>query len=330
VPGRSSFSLRAEFLARHFDDAFALFSRVARQPTFDEREVERERGRQLDDLRSRDDRPASVAFELFAKTLYRVHPYRLSMLGEAEPLKAVGPGTLREFHARHLDPSRLTLAVVGDVDVEAVLRAAERLAGAAPARADVGPPVPVEPPLDGPRTARKQLQKAQSHLVLGFLGARVSDPWRRALEVLSTLLSGQSGRLFLELRDKQSLCYSVSSMSVEGVDPGYFALYLATSPEKVEQALAGMRAELERVREERVTPAELDRARQHLMGGHEIGLQRNSARAGVMALDATYGLGAERYQRYADEISAVTADAVREVAQRVIDFEKSALAVVGP
>ena len=174
------------------------------------------------------------------------------------------------------------------------------------------------------------LQKAQSHLVLGFPGARVTDEWKRPLEVLSTLLSGQSGRLFLELRDKQSLCYSVSSMTLEGVDPGYFAVYIGTSPEKVDQALAGIRLELSKVRDAKVSVAELDRAQQHLMGVHEVGLQRNGARAGVMALDSAYGLGADRYLRYAEEIQAVTPEQVLAVAARVIDFEKSALVVVGP
>jgi len=69
----------------------------------------------------------------------------------------------------------------------------------------------------------KKLAKAQAHLVVGFLGARLSDPLRWPLEVLSTVLSGQGGRLFVELRDKRSLAYSVTSFSVEGVDPGSFA-----------------------------------------------------------------------------------------------------------
>jgi zinc protease len=251
------------------------------------------------------------------------------MLGEAASVRGLTSNALKEFHARHFDVSQMTLAVVGDVDLDLVVRQAETAFGHS-TQPGTPPSVAAEAPFDGPRTARRQLQKAQSHVVLGFPGARVSDDWRRSLEVLSTLLSGQSGRLFLELRDKQSLCYSVSSMSLEGVDPGYFAVYIGTSPEKVDQALAGIRVELAKVRDERVSAAELERAKQHLMGVHEVGLQRNGARAGVMALDAAYGLGADRYLRYADEVGSVTLEQVQRVAAKVIDFEKSALAVVGP
>jgi len=329
VPGRSSFSLRGEFLSRYFEDAFGLFAQVLRFPAFDAGEVEREKQRQLQDIHSRDDRPSSVAFELFAKTLYLTHPYRLSMLGEAETVSALTPESLRAFHVKNLDVSQMTLAVVGDVDIDAVVKQAEAAFGKS-AGSGAAPFVPPEAPFDGPRSVRKQLQKAQSHVVLGFPGAKVTDAWRRPLEVLSTMLSGQSGRLFIELRDKQSLCYSVSSMTVEGVDPGYFAVYIGTSPEKVDQALAGIRLELTKVREGLVSEAELSRAKQHLMGTHEVGLQRNGARAGVMALDAAYGLGAERHLRYGDEVSAVTAQQVQDVARQVIDFQRSALVVVGP
>jgi zinc protease len=177
---------------------------------------------------------------------------------------------------------------------------------------------------------RRVLQKAQSHVVWGFVGARVSDPWRRSLEVLQTILSGQAGRLFLELRDRRSLAYSVSASSLEGVDPGAFWVYLATSPDKVPAGLEALRAELERVRQEAASTAELDRAREHLIGVHAIGLQRNGARAGILALDTCYGLGPEASARYPEEIAAVTADDVQEVARRVVDFERSALVVVGP
>ncbi|HEY1087929.1 MAG TPA: pitrilysin family protein, partial [Archangium sp.] len=330
IAGRNSMSLRAEFLSKHFDRGFELFAETLLTPAYEEAEVERERALQLQDIASRDDRPSSLAFELFHKTLWLEHPYRLSALGEKASVEGLGPEAMRAYHAKHLHPSQLTLAVVGDVDTELVLEKARAAFGGSPAGAASAPRVAIEPAWTGPREARKTLQKAQTHLVLGFPGARVSDPWRRGLEVLQTILSGQSGRLFLELRDKRSMAYSVSASVMEGVDPGSFSIYMGTSPEKVEAALAGIRAELTRARDELVTDAELARAKEHLIGTQGIGLQRNGARAGVMALDACYGLGADAFLKYPDEIAAITAEDVREAARKVIDFQREALAIVGP
>lgn len=327
--GRSSISLRGEFLSRHFERAFALFSDCLLHPSFPEAELERERKLLLQDIHTREDKPSGVAFELFARTLYSRHPYRMSTLGEAASVERLTQQDLLDHHARYMDPSQLTLCVVGDVKAERVLALAQQAFGQSRGKAALTPAVPSEPPLTEPRNGRKQLARAQAHLVYGFLGARVTDPWRRALEVLSTVLSGQGGRLFVELRDKRSMAYSVSSFSMEGVDPGYFAVYLGTSPEKVEAALAGIRAELARLREERVSPHELERAVRHLVGVHEIGLQRNGARAALMALDHCYGVGADDFLSYAEKVQAVTAEEVREVAGRVLDPQQSALALVG-
>jgi len=329
IAGRSSVAVRGDFLSKHFERGFDLFAEVATAPSFPEGEFAREQKLVLQDLIAREDRPSSIAFELLAKELYRVHPYRMSTIGERHTVEKLTPDVLRRYHQAYLNPSQMTLAVVGDVDTAEVLNKAREAFGTPKPGAAPPPVLPVEPEWSGPREARKVLNKAQTHLVLGFPGARITDPWRRALEVISTLLSGQSGRLFMELRDKRSMAYSVSAMAMEGLDPGYFAVYMATSPEKVTDAIAGMRLELSKLRETLVSEAELSRARENLIGTHEIGLQRNGARAGMIALDAAYGLGAEHWLTYSDEISAVTAAEVREVAARVIDFERSALVVVG-
>jgi zinc protease len=328
--GRNSLGLRGEFLSRHFDRAFDLFVDCLRSPSFPDDELAREKAMLVQDIVTREDKPSSVAFELFSKTLYQRHPYRLSTLGEQASVEALTASHLRDHLEKYLDNSQLTLCVVGDVKAEDVLARAEAAFGSSTGRAARPPEIPAEPAAEGPREARRTLARAQSHLVLGFPGARLYDPWRIPLEVLSTILSGQGGRLFVELRDKRSMAYSVTSYALEGIDPGYFAVYIGTSPEKVDAALDGIRHELRRIREEEVTPDELARAKQHLVGTHEIGLQRNSARAATLALDCCYGLGTDPFLHYADSIGQVTAQDVQAVARRVIDFDRAALAIVGP
>jgi zinc protease len=330
VGGRNSVGVRAEFLSRHFEPAFRLFAECVVEPSFPEAEVARERRLLLQDILTREDKPSGLAFDLFSKTLYREHPYRMPALGEHGSVEALGPEALREYHAAYMDPSQLSLCVVGDVKVEEVLALAREYFGKPRGKARPAPVPAVEPRPEAPRQEKRVLARAQAHVVYGFMGLRLNEPQRHALEVLSTLLSGQGGRLFVELRDKRSMAYSVSSFSVEGVDPGYFAAYIGTSPEKVNDALEGIRTELRRVRDERAPEAELARARQHLIGTNEIGLQRNASRAALLALDSCYGMGLENFLHYSERIAAVTAEDVREVARRVIDFDHSALAVVGP
>ncbi|HWE24030.1 MAG TPA: pitrilysin family protein [Myxococcales bacterium] len=328
--GRNSFGLRAEFLSRHLEEGLDLFIEALAEPAFREEEVGRERTLQLDELRAREDNPAGVAFLLFAETLYRRHPYRLDTLGTPASVARLSPELLAEYRTRFYPPAQTTLAVVGDVDPEQVSRMVRARLSRFPRTAAPALVPPQEDAIAAPRATVRKLDKAQAHLVLGFPGARLTDPLRWELEVLSAILSGQGGRLFLELRDKRSLAYSVTSFSVEGVDPGYFAVYIGCGPAKVGESLAGIRRELDRCRNEPPAASELDRARTHLIGTHAIGLQRNSARAAVYAFDECYGLGANASSRYAERISAVSAADVLAAAQRVLDAKAEVLALVAP
>ena len=327
--GRNSFGLRAEFLSRHLAEGFDVFAEAISAPAYDPEEVQRERTLQIDELRSREDNPAGVAFLLFGETLYQKHPYRFDTLGTETSVARLEPGLLARYRSQQYPTGAVTLSVVGDVDPEQVRDLVrQKLKTAAGTRKLIAPPQ--EDPVLAPRFAVKKLDKAQAHLVIGFPGTRLSDDGRWPLEVLSAVLSGQGGRLFVELRDKRSLAYSVTSFSMEGLDPGYFAVYIGCGPEKVQDALDGIRNELRRVREEPISAAELERARTHLIGTHAISLQRNSARAAVYAFDECYGLGADASTRYAERVAAVTANEVLATAQRVLAPSREVIALVAP
>jgi zinc protease len=327
--GRNSFGLRAELLSRHLAQGFELFGECIAQPSFAPAEVERERKLQADELRSREDNPAGVAFQLFNETMYRRHPYRLDVLGTEASLSQMEPALLARERERLYPAGRPVISVVGDVDPDEARDLVRARFGSQGALAPALAPPP-EPRPAGPRAALRKLEKAQAHLVLGYPGARLSDPERFPLEVLSAVLSGQGGRLFIELRDKKSLAYSVTSFSMEGVDPGYFGVYIGCGPAKLSEALSGIRAELARVRESAPSADELTRARTHLIGTHAIGLQRNSARAAACAFDECYGLGADASARYAGQVAAVTAEDVLAAAQRFLNPSVEVIALVAP
>jgi zinc protease len=222
----------------------------------------------------------------------------------------------------------LSLAVVGDVDPDDVAaRLSARLAELDPEPFEEAA-VPDEEPPREVRRAELDKERAQAHLVIGFRGVSVRDPDRYALEVISQILAGQGGRLFLELRDRRSLAYSVSAVNVEGVAPGSFAVYIATAPEKLDEARRGLLDELRGLLDAAPGEAELERARRHLAGSFAIEQQRNAAHAARIAHDALYGLGPDASYAYADRISAVTRDDVLRVARRIIHLDAYTEAVI--
>ncbi|MGW8161598.1 MAG: M16 family metallopeptidase, partial [Desulfobulbales bacterium] len=160
--------------------------------------------------------------------------------------------------------------------------------------------------------------KEQVHLVIGFFGTTLKDSDRFGLEVLDTVLSGQSGRLFTQLRDKQSLAYSLSSFSFFGLDTGAFGIYIGTSPDKKQQAIDSVWQELNTIRQEKVSDEELERAKNILISQYELSLQTHSAQALELGLNETYGLGQDYGNRYIAAIRAVDTATVLAAAQKYI------------
>jgi zinc protease len=333
VPGRNSFGLSGEFLSEHLEEALSLYLDCLLAPAFPAQELSRERQHQLQAIRAREDHPQALAIELFLKTLFRTHPYRFNLGGEESSVAALEVDQVRAFWRSHYPPSTMTLAVVGAVEPPQVVELCRRAFEVHGVRQDapfMPPAIVQEPRVSSSRFAERKLDKAQTQIVLGFLGGRLLDPDRHALQLLAAILGGMGGRLFTELRDKQSLCYSVHGSSAEGLDRGYFAIQMGTSPEKRDRGLEGIRTQLARIREEPVTSHELEGAKAHLIGVHAIGLQRRASLAGALALDHAYGLPTENYLHYAEQISAVDARLLQEVAQTVLDPAGEVVAVVGP
>jgi zinc protease len=328
--GRNSLGLQAEFLSRHLDLGLELVADCLQNATFPEAEIDHERRLILDDIHAQEDNLTHVAFRAFHGALWTKHPYRLDPLGSADSLAAISRRRLQSFFRQHYPPSALTLAIVGDVEPQAVIRqlsAAIRPEGAA----RVQPPAPAfEPPLLAPREVVRFLAREQAHLVVGFPGASLSNPDRFSLELLAQVLSGQGGRLFVEIREKRALAYRVSAFSLEGLDPGYFAVYVSTSPDQVEEVLRQVRHELHKLAEEGVRPEELERAQRYLVGTHAIGLQRKSAIAASLAFNEAYGQGWRAYRQYADQIRAVELAQIRRAAQNYLQPRREVVAVVRP
>ena len=328
--GQNSLGVSGTFLSATFADAVPLFLELLREPAFDAAEVEKTRRELLLSIKNRGDDTSRVAFDLAFKTVYPTHPYGMTALGESESISAITVSDLKRFSARALDPRNLVVAVVGDVDEDEVMT-------------DLGDELaeldPVADPIVAPRAATlpatirrefKESERRQAHVVLAYPSVDFTDPDRFPLSVLDNILSGQGGRLFYELRDHQSLAYSVTAFFTKGLARGLFGGYIATDPSKAKVAVDGLLAEFAKLRGQLADPSELARAQRYLIGSREIGLQTAGALAEEMAFNELYGLGYRAGWSYAKSISAVSLEDVERVAKRYLDPAVRAEVVVGP
>jgi zinc protease len=329
--GRNTGGIQGEFLARRFAEGFELLAECLRFPALAEAEIEREKELLAEEIRSSRDRLDQQAFLALQRGLYGSHPYGRSILGTEESVARLAGRRLRAFLERQTAPGRLTVAVVGGVDPGECRELAERyLARNIPGKGgEPRLPGPVRFP-GQPRQVMLDLPKEQSHLAIGFPGTTLLSEDRFAVEVLVELLGGHGGRLFAAVRERASLAYSVSAISMEGVDPGYLALYAGTAPGQERAVVDAMLGVADGLVRRKVPAEELARVRNHLIGSRAILWQRVSARAAGAALGHLYGLGHDADERYAERIRAVDAKTVLEAAVRYLDPRRRVIACVGP
>ncbi|OGR03321.1 MAG: peptidase M16 [Deltaproteobacteria bacterium RIFOXYD12_FULL_53_23] len=320
--GKNTFGVKGDFLARFTNEGLALVRDILLTPSFTPAEAEKIRPELLSQLKNQEDSLPSLGFKEFNKRLFMSHPYGLNTLGNETVISNFTVPELKRLYEQHARPEVLVLAVAGDVNAEKVRDTVEKLFSAwqiLPAtKAPVGqnalpPDVPA-----GPDIVSIPRDKQQVHIIIGFVGTTVTSADRYGLEVLDTALSGQSGRLFTELRDKQSLAYSLSSFSLFGLDTGSFGIYLGTSPDKKDEAIKAVWRQLYRVMEEPLSKEELTKAKNILISNYELGLQTHGNQALELALNETYGLGHDFGNRYIHALEQVDAATVLAMARKYI------------
>jgi zinc protease len=309
--------VRGAALARHWESLLALVAEVALRPALAPAELEKERRLVLGQIRTRGDNPFQLAFDTLLADLYGAHPYGLAPQGRTETVSGLGREALLAHHATVYRGERLVLAVSGGVDRERVLRAAGRLfggvaRGAAPAAGDPAP---------RPAAARHVLDRPaqQAQVFIGYLGPAVAEPEYAAVKVLTALLGGgMAGRLFVELRDREGLAYSVGALNPSRAGPSPVVAHLGTAPENVAAAEAGMRRELERVATDGVTAAELARAKAYVLGALAMDRRTQARHAWYLAFFEMLEAGWDFPERYARAVEAVTEADVLAAARRYL------------
>ncbi len=328
--GRNSLGLSGSFLSTtRLKDGLDLFLETFLHPRFPSEEVEKRRRELLLLLKNREDELAQIAFDLFYQTIFTSHPYRFSVLGNEDTVRALQRAQIIDYYQTLLNPAQLVVSVVGDVATDQIIEHFRTALEPLLPKSHTPALPPNDPRPTTVRTARKEVEKQQAHIVLGFQGASLADADRYSLKVMEAILSRQGGRLFYELREQRALAYSVTAFGVEGLAPGVVGVYVGTDPGKVEEATAAVRAELQCAREELVDPVELDQAKKYLTGSYEISLQSNAAQCEEMGFNELYGLGYENGRRYLAAINTVTAEDLRCAARKYFDDEAYTLVVVG-
>ena len=314
-------------LTGHLAEAAALLDQVCTAPRFGDADINTERELMKTEAEQVADDMFRYPFQLAFAGAFRDQTYGLPVSGLPETLAGISAVEVRDWHTRAMLGVRPVVLAVGDIDPD---EASATLAGIfqeyRPGE-KARPVIPVGGPTSG-ETRVVTREKAQTALAMIFPGPLRSGSQRHAADVWAAVASGLGGRLFEALRDRRSLAYTVLASSWQRGRAGALVTYIATSPEREEEARVAMLEELEGFRTTPVEEGELTQAINYLAGQSEVERQSAGALAGEMLEAWLIGGGLSDLEDPAAAFRAVTWEDVLQVAQANLDPEKRAEGVV--
>jgi predicted Zn-dependent peptidase len=315
------------------EPALELLAEIVRRPSFPASEVERIRDERLTDLLQAKADPRRRADEAFVSSIYAPSsPYHRPAGGTEETVGPLTAADLRAVQARAYGPERAALVVAGDVDPEAVLRAAAALFGDWAAS---GTPEPG--PIDDTNAVHERSIRVvhrpgavQTEVRIGHPGVRRLHPDFHAISVMGAILGGLfNSRLNMNLREDKGYTYGAGAGFDLRRARGPFTARAAVNTEATVPAVQEFLAELARIREDPVTDAELRAARDYLVGVFPLRFETPGPVAGSLAGLFVHELPDDELARYRPAIEAVTAADVLRVARDHVHPEMSAIVLVG-
>jgi len=332
--GWDSFVVSVEVPRARLVPALELLAEAALEPSFPEREVDRLREERINDLRQARADPRRRAERVFPEAIFADgSAYRRPLAGIEDSVPLLDREAVVERHRSLIHPRGATLVVAGDLSgIDAVNRVADAFAGFTgngTAGSHAGTNAIAKQ--GGPRVVLVDRPGSpQSEIRIGHIGLPRHIPDFHAVSVLNTLLGGLfNSRLNLLLREQKGYTYGVHSSFDLRRGAGPFAVRCAVQSEVTVPAVQDILSELGRIREAPVSPAELQGARDYLVGVFPLRFETAGQVAAAIGGLVVFDLPDDELDRYRPAITAVTAEDVLRSAQAHIRPAEAAIVIVG-
>ena len=317
----------AATLNNHFRTTLHLLADMVLRPTFNKKETDKEVTVILDEIESYNDSPSELIYDDFENMIFEGSSLAMPILGTKKTLKRISksPDYPLNWMAQHYRPERMVLFVLGNVSPKQVIAAAEKELGHL---ASVSSSTSVSSPssLTSSKERIYRRHTHQTHVMLGSHSFPIGHPKQLTMFLLNNILGGgsMSSRLYLSLREKYGLVYNIDSQAVPLSDTGYWNIYLACEPQHKDQCLELVHAELKKLRDVRLTSAQLQRALSQLQGQLAISAENQENNALAMAKQMLYHHRAPQWQETFAKVQKITSEQLQEVANEVFDTNKIA------
>lgn len=328
--GKDRTAYYAKVEAHHWEMALDVVSDIFLNAKIEQEEIDREKGPVIQELNMYEDTPFRHINDLWELHLYGDHPLGWEIIGTKENLHAFKRKDFIKYLERGYVAKNVVIGVAGKINPAKVKRAIVKhfqniRTGAKPK---------FQKAVDKqtkPGVFVQHKKTDQTHLILGVRAYAMSHKDRYALSILSTLLGGgMSSRLFMAVRERRGLAYSVHTSVESYHDAGYLATQCGVEHENVEQTIQVILDEYQRMAKDEVDAEELKKAKEYIKGKLAMGLESSDDVVEYLVNQETIKGEIILPKEQVDRIDRVTAADVIRVARDIFQNQKLNLAIIGP
>jgi len=307
-------------LTENRDEAFEDLRLSLTAARFDAPDVELNRAQIMSTLRRETTSPTDIANRRWWEAAFVGHPYGRPVTGTLESVPSITIDDMKTYTRRVLARQNLTIAVVGDIDADAVKTMLDRVFGALPAKPELTPVATAAPGGLGRRIVAS-LDVPQTVIEFGGTGIARNDPDFFAAYIVNHILGGGtfSSRLYREVREKRGLAYSVSDSLLWYDHTALFLGSTATRTDRAGETLDLIDKEIRRLAADGPTAEELAKAKAYLNASFVLNLDTSAKIAALMVQLQRDKLGIDYIERRPAMIASVTLDDAKRVAKRLLD-----------
>ena len=320
----------AKIPAKHLNQTFDVLADMIVAPKINSQDVNKEKTVIVEEIKMYHDLPQYCVLELLDGLMWPGHPLGKSLAGTAKTVTNMSNTDLKKFHKTHYVPENIVVAACGNLKHEQIINLAQKKFGKLPTASKTGY-VKVDGVQAQPRTHFLKKDIEQMHLALGIPGF---DQWhkdRYVLSLLSVVLGGNmSSRLFVEVREKRGLAYSISSSFKSLQDTGLFLIRAGVDNQKIVEAVALILKELNKIKRTGINPSEFQRGREYLLGQLLLGLEDTMENMLWVGESMVSKNKIKTLKQIIKAFEKIKREDIQRIAKEVLRTNRYNLALVGP
>jgi predicted Zn-dependent peptidase len=299
-------------------------------PLFDEGEIDKERGVIIQEINMYEDDLPARAQRIFDRLVYGDQPAGWDVGGEKAIINTLARADFVAYRDQRYVMPGTVIVVAGKFNAAATVAQIKKYFGALPRHIARAKKKTVERQ-SVPQVELHFKESDQAHMVLGFRAFDMFDDRRYALRVMADLLGGgMSSRLFTRIREKMGAAYYISAGADLSLDHGLFSVSVGVDRKKIDAVLKAILEECRMIRDVLVSEKELQKAKDHMIGGLILGLETSDDLASFYGGQEVLAGAVLSPAVLTDRIKKVTAHDVQKVARAVFKDKGLNLAIVGP